>query len=88
MYAIRSYYGLRPTQRGCEPVLEDFHLDDVAGRAFVVGPHMPLFESHAIEHLDGLAVKAVRQFLGIGKGAADALDHSAFAAYVVSYNFV
>src|SRR5262249_44757971 len=64
-------------------MLEDFHFDDVAVRAAVGGPDLLLRESHAIQHLPGLAVEAVGELFRIGESPADALDHAGFATDVI-----
>src|SRR5690349_3787136 len=51
-----------------QPVLVDFHLDQVALRPAVIRPHVLLRKAHPVEHALRLAVEAVGELLGIRKG--------------------
>src|SRR2546421_12884466 len=74
----------RKAARSCflQPMLEDFNFNDIGIRPAIVGPDFLLLEAHAIERLRRQAVAHLRQLLGIGKVAAEALDLADMAADV------
>src|SRR5688572_2552204 len=66
-----------------QPVLVDFHLDQIVRGTAIIVPHVLLRKAHAIEHFSRLAIEAIGKLLGIWISAANALDHALFAAYVI-----
>src|SRR5262249_17751812 len=59
---------------GLQPMLVDFHLDQVPVGPLVTPPYFTLVELHTVKHALGLAVEAVGELLRVGKTAANALD--------------
>src|SRR5579883_1802519 len=55
-------------------MLIDLDLDRVLRRAAIIGPEVALAEAHAVKRLARQAGTVVGELLGIGEGAADALD--------------
>src|SRR6185437_11109959 len=63
-------------------MLIDLDLDGVLGRPAIIGPQLALAEAHAVERLLRRARTIVGELLGIGEGAAQALDLAGLAADV------
>src|SRR5215469_9848975 len=65
-----------------QPVLKDFDVDRIVGGALVVRPYFRLNEAHAVQRLWRQAGASVGELLGIGVGAAEALNDAGVTADV------
>ena len=65
-----------------QPMLVALQLEHVLVAALVVGPNVGVVDAHPVKRTLGQSIETVGQFLGIGKGAADALDRADVAARI------